>query len=257
MAAGVAAGHRPQAVFVRDDVAERLAEELNLAGGGSTNSTARPRSFVPPAVYPVTERVAAQISTLETPPTAMAVYPLPAPQSLSALADAADRDPLVLYIDGVGDPGNVGTLLRAAAAFGAAAVVAGPGSADLYGPKVVRASMGAIFGPALFTGLRLTDVAERLGAAGVYGLAAHGGAPLHEVEVRRPGVLVVGAERTGLSASALDALTALVTIPLAPLGAGAVESLNAGVAGAIALYEFSRRTSGSVPSQTGSRLEEG
>ncbi len=135
----------------------------------------------------------------------------------------------------------MGTLLRAAVAFGATALATAPGSADLYGPKTVRAGMGAVFGIPLFPEVRLAAVVAALPGAEVYGLAAHEGVPLAVAGLRRPAVLVVGAERPGLSAEALAHVTHLVTIPLAPGLPGGVESLNAGVAGAIALYEFTRR----------------
>ena len=165
---------------------------------------------------------------------------------------------LVVYVDGVQDPGNVGTLLRAAAAFGVSAVVTSAGSADPFAPKTVRASMGALFALPVFPALPLADVTDQLPAATVYGLAAHGGTPLDAAELRRPAVLVVGAERAGLSRAALAHVGEVVTIPLASPGA-AVESLNAGVAGAIALYEFSRRSPGAPedPSRRSPAAQEG
>jgi TrmH family RNA methyltransferase len=194
-------------------------------------------------VCPVTDRVAEKISTLETPPDVMAVFPLPQRPVLAALAgtSGAFGAVLVVYADGIGDPGNMGTLLRAAVAFGVTALATAPGSADLYGPKAVRAGMGAVFGVPLFPEVRLAELLAALPGAEVYGLAAHDGLPLAEATLKRPAVLVVGAERPGLSSEALAHVTQLVTIPLAPGLAGGVESLNAGVAGAIALYEFSRR----------------
>ena len=195
----------------------------------------------PPApVYPVAARVAAKISTLETPPDVMAVFPLPERRALTTLS-GAPGGALVVFADGIGDPGNMGTLLRAAVAFGATALATAPGSADLYGPKTVRAGMGAVFGLPLYPEVRLADLRAALPEAAVYGLAAHGGVPLAAAALRRPAVLAVGAERPGLSPEALAHVTQLVTIPLAPGLPGGVESLNAGVAGAIALYEFSRR----------------
>jgi TrmH family RNA methyltransferase len=162
-------------------------------------------------------------------------------------------------VDGVQDPGNVGTLIRAAAAFGASALVTSPGSADPYGPKAVRAGMGALFSVPVFRELPLADVLEALPAATVYGLAAHGGEPLGGARLERPAVLVVGAERAGLSRAALAHVGRLVTIPLAAAPGGAVESLNAGVAGAIALYEFSRRPAGAPedPSRRSPAAQEG
>jgi TrmH family RNA methyltransferase len=228
--AGLAAGWRPQAVFVAEARAAELAPQLVAA----TQPGGRPA-----AVFPVTERVAQRLTTLETPPDVLAVFPLPARRSLAGLR--ADAQLLVLYTDGIADPGNMGTLVRAAAAFGAAALVASPGSVDLFAPKTVRASMGAIFGLPVFPDVPLAEVRAQLGLEYVYGLVAHGGIALAGADLRRPAALVVGAERAGLSAATLPYLTDPVTIPLTPAVPGAVESLNAGVAGAIGLYEFSRR----------------
>ena len=242
VAAGLAAGLRPQVVFVCAERALELSPRLGLSGEGGPAA----------AVYPVTERVAAKISTLETPADVMAVFALPerrAPSTLPGKGGALGEDApsgavgevLVVYADGIGDPGNMGTLMRAAVAFGATALATAPGSADLYGPKTVRAGMGAVFGLPLFPEVRLADVLAALPGAVVYGLTAHEGAPLAAAALRRPAVLVVGAERPGLSREALAHVTRLITIPLAPGLPVGVESLNAGVAGAIALYEFSRR----------------
>jgi len=207
----------------------------------------------------VDERVAARVSALETPADVAAVLPLPARPPLASLAAAEAAGALVVYVDGVQDPGNVGTLLRAAVAFGAAAVVTSPGSADPYGPKTVRASMGALFGLPVLPGVALADLAGQLPAATVYGLAAHGGVPLAGAELRRPAVLVVGAERAGISPASRPHVAGLLTIPLAPGAAVAVESLNAGVAGAVALYEFSRRLAGAPedPSRRAGAAQEG
>ena len=153
VAAGLAAGRRPQVVFVRAERAPEVSARLGL--GGEDGPAA--------AVHPVVERVAERISTLETPPDVMAVFPLPERRALATLfgpggAPGDDAPPgaiaeaLVVFADGIGDPGNMGTLLRAAVAFGATALGTAPGSADLYGPKTVRAGMGAVFGLPLFPG---------------------------------------------------------------------------------------------------------
>ena len=236
VAAALTAGWRPQTVFLREEAADELGERLGLAGS--------------PAVFTVTERVAARLSALESPADVMAVFALPERRSLSSSLGPGDGresgDLLAVYVDGVQDPGNVGTLIRAAVAFGASAVVTSPGCADLYGPKTVRASMGALFGVPVFPDARLDEVLRELPAATVYGLAAHGGEPLDRADLARPAVLVVGAERAGLSRAALAHVDRVVTIPMAPPAGGAIESLNAGVAGAIALYEFSRRRAGAA-----------
>ncbi|MCW3040642.1 MAG: methyltransferase, partial [Solirubrobacterales bacterium] len=128
------------------------------------------------------------------------------------------------------DPGNVGTVLRAALAFGAGSVVLGPGTADPYGPKAVRASMGAIFAVPV---TRVTRV-EELPAPAI-ALAARAGDA-----VRGPstGTLVVGAERTGLPEDVLAACAQTAHIPIS----GSAESLNAAMAATVALYEMTRKT---------------
>lgn len=134
---------------------------------------------------------------------------------------------VVLALWKVADPGNVGTLLRTADAF-AAAVSLSPGCADPVGPRALRASAGAIFRIPL---VGWEDVPERRVA-----LVAHGGAPLEEVPLEIPLTLVLGSEREGVPPAVL-AGSARATISLP----GAAESLNVAAAGAIALYELSRR----------------
>jgi RNA methyltransferase, TrmH family len=139
--------------------------------------------------------------------------------------------PLCLALWGVNDPGNVGTALRGALAFRAASVALGPGTADPYGPKAVRASMGALFEVPV---ARVREVHELPGRK--IALVAHGGAPLHEVVAAGGGVaLLVGAEREGLPAEVVAACDAVATIPVH------AESLNAAMAATVALYECNRR----------------
>jgi RNA methyltransferase, TrmH family len=140
----------------------------------------------------------------------------------------APTGPLCLALWGVNDPGNVGTALRGALAFGAESVALGPGTADPYGPKAVRASMGALFEVPV---VRVRSVEELPGRR--LALVAHGGEPLapHGDEV----TLVVGAERSGLPDEIVSACDATATIPVR------AESLNAAMAATVALYECNRR----------------
>jgi TrmH family RNA methyltransferase len=140
----------------------------------------------------------------------------------------APAGPLCVALWGVGDPGNVGTVLRSALAFGASCVALGPGCADPYGPKAVRASMGAIFSVPV---VRI-DHPEDLPGETV-ALVAREGQPLAgpaEGEVS----LLVGAEREGLPADVLAAAGRTAHIPIAS------ESLNAAMAATVALYELTR-----------------
>jgi RNA methyltransferase, TrmH family len=140
--------------------------------------------------------------------------------------------PLCLALWGVNDPGNVGTALRGALAFGAASVALGPGTADPYGPKAVRASMGALFSVPV---ARVRVAGELPGRT--VALVAHGGAPLHEV-VGGDLTLVVGAEREGLPDEVVAACDVAATISVAG------DSLNAAMAATVALYESTRKPKG-------------
>jgi TrmH family RNA methyltransferase len=139
---------------------------------------------------------------------------------------SAPAGPLCVALWGVHDPGNVGTVLRSAVAFGASCVAIGPDTADPFGPKAVRASMGAIFSVAV---ARVASVGQ-LPAPRV-ALVARAGDTL-----RGPGegTLVVGAERTGLPEEVVEACDAVARIDIAG------DSLNAAMAATIGLYEWTR-----------------
>jgi TrmH family RNA methyltransferase len=134
--------------------------------------------------------------------------------------------PLCVALWGVHDPGNVGAVLRSALAFGAGSVVLGPDTADPFGPKAVRASMGAIFAMPV---ARVTTV-EHLPAPRT-ALVAGEGEPLHGPI---DGTLVIGAERAGLAPAVVDACDRVAHIPIAG------DSLNAAMAATVALYESTR-----------------
>ena len=119
--------------------------------------------------------------------------------------------------------------------------------------------MGALFALPVFPELPLADVVDQLPGSRCTASPPTAASRCAAAGLGRPAVLVVGAERAGLSRAASAHVDRLVTIPLAPASAGAVESLNAGVAGAIALYEFSRRPAGASedPSRRPSAAQEG
>jgi TrmH family RNA methyltransferase len=143
---------------------------------------------------------------------------------------ATPAGPLCIALWGVRDPGNVGTILRSALAFGAASVALGPDCADPYAPKAVRASMGAIFALDV---AKIADPAELPGTR--VALVARAGEPLSG-PLDQPVTLVVGAEREGLPDDVVAACDRIAHIPIAS------ESLNAAVAASVALYEATRGT---------------
>jgi TrmH family RNA methyltransferase len=168
----------------------------------------------------------AEVSTLGHPPRVLGVFrrdDLPR----GTVPDAG------LALWHVGDPGNVGTLIRAADALGPAYVALSDSCADPTGSKAIRASMGAVF--------RVPLVAFDEAPGRRVALVARGGQPLEDIELSGPTTFVLGAEREGLSEDVLAECDEQATIPLAT----EAESLNVAMAGTIALYELSRRASSS------------
>ena len=137
--------------------------------------------------------------------------------------------PVYVYLHGVGDPANVGAVIRSAHALVDGTVVLGPGCADPFSPKAVRASMGSVFGQPLARGSHADTPQPRLA------LLAHGGEPPSEVSL--PVTVCLGAEREGLPQAVIDSCQSTVTIPLRP----GAESLNLAAAAAIVLQGISSR----------------
>jgi RNA methyltransferase, TrmH family len=163
----------------------------------------------------------AEVSTLGHPPRVLAVF-------RAAELPPFEPLPVGLALWHIGDPGNLGTLVRSADAFGAF-VALSRGCADPTGPKALRASAGAIFRVPL--GLFDAAPGRRVG------LAAHDGRPLDELDFSEPVTFVLGAERYGLPPEALATCDEIANIPTP----GPAESLNVAAAGAIALYVRSSR----------------
>ncbi len=186
------------------------------------------------AILTVSASVMRSLSDTETPQGVIAVADLPH-------VPMPHFDPLIgfaLVLDGVRDPGNVGTLIRAAAAAGCDAVVTIAGSADAFAPKVVRAAMGAHFRLPIVADVDWDAVGSALAdMPSVYG--ADGGVSLQydAVDWRQGCAVIVGNEDHGLGDDARRWSKGAVSIPMER----GVESLNAAVSGAIMLYEVVRQ----------------
>jgi TrmH family RNA methyltransferase len=167
----------------------------------------------------VTEDALARVSTLGSGTRALGVFDE---------RWAAPAGPLCVALWGVKDPGNVGTVLRGALAFGAASVVIGPQTADPFGPKAVRASMGAIFAMPV---ARAESLDELPGVR--IGLDAHAETVLRGAR-EAVTTLVIGAEREGLAPEVLAGCDRTARIPIRS------ESLNAAMAATVAMYEMTR-----------------
>ena len=187
-----------------------------------------------PAVVEITQPVAEKLAGTRSTQGVFALFETPATDPAPLLA-AARR---ILALEAVQDPGNVGTLLRSAAAFGFDAVLLGPGCAAPFSPKVLRASMGAAGRLPLGVCADLPAALGALRGRGVACLAAalYKARPLDAVGAQFPGgvCVVIGSEGQGLSDAAIAACSAAVRIPMTDR----VESLNAGVAGSILLWHF-------------------
>ena len=150
-----------------------------------------------------------------------------------ALADLAGAT-FVLVGDRVGDPGNAGTMLRSAVAAGADAVVFTSGSVDVYNPKVVRASAGALFAVQTVTDVALADVLHVPGLRS-YGTSSHGATAYTDADFTEPTLLVVGNEAHGLDRS--TPVGEWLTIP----HHGRAESLNVAMATTLLVFEVARQ----------------
>lgn len=208
----------------RDKLASFVAEGEDLI------AAAEAAGWPPSAVYvaqgsglngiDVAPHVLAEISQLGSGTRAIGVYP-------QRWAQPAERS---VALWGVNDPGNVGTVIRSALAFGARCVVLGPGTADPYGHKAVRASMGALFSMPVAKVRGIDELPGRRVA-----LVAREGLPLHEIS--GDVTFVVGAEREGLPDAVVAACDDVAHIPIAH-----ADSLNAAMAATVALYQLSRIT---------------
>ncbi len=184
---------------------------------------------------PISAEVMQHISDTQQPPGIIGVFPLPSP----ALPKRIQR---ALILDDVRDPGNMGGILRTAAAAGVQAVILSPGCADAYNPKTLRSGMGAHFRvPILEAAWR--EIATYCEDAGVAVLLATGDGDTNylDVDFRQPWALVIGSEAHGISENARALSSAAgqrhIYIPMA----ANTESLNAVVAAAVILFEAQRQ----------------
>jgi TrmH family RNA methyltransferase len=182
-----------------------------------------------PGWYAATPRVVAAAAATVTPQGVVAVAVWP---------NLPPRAGLTLVLDAVQDPGNVGTLLRSAAAASVGQIVCMQDTADVYSPKVVRAAMGAHFSLPLQVDQQWDKFAGMLAhGTAVYAAVAQAPRPYYTVDWCQPSVLIIGNEARGVSAAGLALATALIAIPMT----GQVESLNAAIAGSVMLFEALRQ----------------
>ena len=188
-------------------------------------------------VEDIGEETMGRISQLTHPSPALAVVRRPAP-----VDPVIDPDELVLALDGVRDPGNLGTILRIADWFGIRQVLASPDTVECYNPKAVQATMGAIFRVRVhYCDLpALLRCPVKPGMTNVYGTFLEGD-NIYQAPLTRGGILVMGSEADGISPEVAAAVDRKLFIPPFPADAHTSESLNVAVATAICCSEFRRR----------------
>jgi len=155
------------------------------------------------------------------------------------------RPASVIVVDGVGDPGNLGTILRTAAAAGAGGVIILERTVDVYNPKALRASMGAVFRLPCIQNVPLVGAMQHLRTENcrLIGAAAGAGTVYHDMDYTGPFALAVGNEARGLSPQLVELCQETVAIPLSR----GVESLNVAIATAVIIYEAARQRAGGLP----------
>ncbi len=187
------------------------------------------------SVHPVSDKVLAHVADTQTPQGVIAAIRIPK----VCLAEFPRKEPLMVVVDGVQDPGNLGTIIRTALAAGAAGVTTTKGTVDLYNPKTLRSTMGAVFALPVVQGLDAGELAAWLQINGIpLAVAdAKGDDIYYETCLLPPLAIVIGNEGSGPSAELMAQAGRKVRIPLD----GGVESLNAAVAAALLLFESNRQ----------------
>ena len=213
-------GQEPVFVFYTEELsASQLGQTLMEALGASEGK-----------VVAVSDGVMRAMSDTKTPQGILAVVTFP--------ELAPGQSPLMLVLDRVRDPGNLGTILRSAEAAGVVQVITLKGSADVFSPKVVRAAMGAHFRLPILYDREWGDIEGPMENRQVLVADSGGELPYYRVDWTQPTTLIVGGEARGPGTEARQLATASVSVPME----GGVESLNVAVATSIMLFEAARQT---------------
>lgn len=151
------------------------------------------------------------------------------------------NNPLLLYLDGVQDPGNMGTIIRTGDAFKITGIILGDGCVDPYNPKVIRATMGSIFRIPLYCIKDILPYVSRLidNNIKIHSTSLEGSIPVYDANFMEGSLIIIGNESKGVDMRLLDISEKLIKIPMP----GEAESLNAGVAASIIMYEAMKQRS--------------
>ena len=187
--------------------------------------------------YEVTDEELKKVSFLQHPQQVLAVFPMYAEDAAASLPRA---DELCLALDGVQDPGNLGTIIRIADWFGITRIICSRDTADVYNPKVVQATMGSIARvQVVYTDLKAV-LEQARGQLPVYGTLLDG-EDLYQKQLTPGGIIVMGNEGNGISEAIRPLVSERLLIPSYPPSRPTAESLNVAIATAVVCAEFRRR----------------
>ncbi len=190
----------------------------------------------------VTDEVMKKLADTRTPQGVLAVvsmYQYSEEEVLDGYKEMGIEKPLLLILENIQDPGNLGTMLRSSEGAGVTGVILSKGSADVYNPKVIRSTMGSIFRMPFMYVDNLPAFVEKLSERGIKTYAAHlkGKRNYDKFDYTKPTAFLIGNEGNGLSKETADAASEYVLIPMK----GQVESMNAATSAAILTFEASRQ----------------
>ena len=219
----LSAGHRPAKVFATEEWTDAHREALEYEG----------------LVSLVTETELKSASLLQHPHQVIALFPTP----LYNLTEAKSaKNSLLLALDGVQDPGNLGTIVRLSDWFGIEDIVCSLDTVDIFNPKAIQATMGAVARVRVhYTNLALYISEARKLDIPIYGTFLDG-LNIYEQNLTPNGIIVMGNEGNGISVDVAPLVSRRLFIPAFPTGRVTTESLNVGVATAITCAEFRRRS---------------
>jgi len=217
---------------VSDTISQFTAEAIVVSGG-----TAVPESWgCGEKVYEVTPERMSKISTLSTPPEVLAVYRIPA--GFYETVPVPDQSKLYLLLDGIQDPGNLGTIIRTAHWFGIERIYASQDTADIFNPKAIQSTMGSL-GRVEVIYCDLSELISGCPQMPVYGTLLDGD-NIYEATLGEHGFIVMGNEGKGISARLRDKITSPLLIPPYD-SSNHSESLNVAIATAVTLSQFRSR----------------
>lgn len=217
---------RVREVYVSESFYKKKKEELNLDRWG------RKLEILSDSVY-------AHVSDTKTPQGVLVVMEQMQYSLEEVIASKGERAPLLMVLDNLQDPGNLGTILRAGEAAGVTGVLMSSDTVDIYNPKVIRSTMGSIYRMPFIYVEHLPEAVKMLNAKGIHTYAAHlkGRHSYEEEDFTKGTAFLIGNEGNGLRVEVADAAEIYVKIPMC----GEVESLNAAIAASVLMFESARQ----------------